>query len=58
MRYVLFISAVLVFLGLMGMGGYLPLTPSKTISGKPAMFLGAVCLCLATAGFMFAGQLM
>ena len=36
MRYLLFISAALVFLGLMGMGGYLPVTPSKTISGKPA----------------------
>jgi len=56
LRYVLFISAALVFLGLMGMGGYLPLTPSKTISGKPAMFLGACCLMLAGAGFMLAGQ--
>lgn len=57
MRYVLFISAALVFVGLMGMGGYLPLTPSKTISGKPAMLLGGVCLMLAGAGFVMAGQL-
>jgi hypothetical protein len=57
MRYVLFISAALVLLGIMGMSGYLPLTPSKTISGKPAMLLGVLCLALAGAGFMVAGQL-
>ncbi len=58
MRYVILICAALMFLGLMGMAGYLPITPSKTISGKPAMILGAVCIMLAGAGFMFVGQMM
>lgn len=58
MRYVLFLCAALVFLGLMGMSGYLPISPSKTISGKPAMALGLLCLIAAGAGFMLAGQWM
>ena len=47
MRYVLFICALLALIGMMGLNGYLPLTPNKGLHGKAAKLAGSLCLALA-----------
>ncbi|MEX2216413.1 MAG: hypothetical protein WD768_20040 [Phycisphaeraceae bacterium] len=47
MRYVLFFCAALAIIGMMGLNGYLPLTPNKGLHGKAAQLAGGLCLALA-----------